>query len=214
MNIDNYRFSSITKLTKYLKIAIIICIVVTAISTLSSIGQAQLLSRGSFSPEEGIANDSRERFIGLVEIFVNLISFIIFGKWVIQANQNVRSLGASELSITPGWAFGFFFVPILSLFKPFQAMKELWQASHNPTDWRNTTIDSILSIWWTFHIFSRILGSILFRISLNADTIESLKLVTYLSIFSAVIDIPLYFISISLTNRIALAQHALRRDEI
>ena len=39
---------------------------------------------------------------------------------------------ADHESFTPGWSVGWFFVPIMNPWKPFQAMREIWQASAEP----------------------------------------------------------------------------------
>ena len=44
-------------------------------------------------------------------------------------NCNVRALGANDLSISPGWSAGWFFVPFANLVKPFVAVREIWNAS-------------------------------------------------------------------------------------
>lgn len=44
-----------------------------------------------------------------------------------RANANLRALGVEELEYTPGWCAGWWFVPIMNLFKPYGATKNLSQ---------------------------------------------------------------------------------------
>ena len=68
-----------------------------------------------------------------------------------RANRNARAFGA-PLSNSPGWAAGWFFVPIAFWWKPYYAMKEIWQGSDpdpavNPLQAR---VSALLPWWWTY----------------------------------------------------------------
>ena len=75
--------------------------------------------------------------IGLVYLAytaVFVVSIVLVAMWIHRAHANLREAGVDGLEFTPGWAVGWFFVPIAQLFKPFQAMRELWAAMrHKPT---------------------------------------------------------------------------------
>ena len=64
--------------------------------------------------------------------------------WIHRANHNARQLGADDMRFTPGWAVGWYFVPIAWFWKPYQAMKEIWLASANPSDWRGRPVSPLL----------------------------------------------------------------------
>jgi len=68
--------------------------------------------------------------------------------WIHRANYNARALGATGLKMTPGWAVGWYFVPIAWFWKPYQAMKEIWQASIDPKHWWRQGGSPLLSWWW------------------------------------------------------------------
>lgn len=126
----NYTFREIDGPTKFLKVLLGLGVVMAVVSLFSSVMQAELLSRGSFTEAEGQSNDSREQIIELFQLALYLFTVVIFGRWIVRANKNVRAFGADGLRITPGWAVGYFFVPIINLWRPYQAMKDLWRASH------------------------------------------------------------------------------------
>ena len=67
--------------------------------------------------------------VGLLQLPVVLTTGIVFLMWIHRANRNARGLGAEGMTFTPGWSVGWYFIPIANLWKPFQAMKEIWQAS-------------------------------------------------------------------------------------
>ena len=60
----------------------------------------------------------------------------------------------APLSNSPGWAAGWFFVPIVYLWKPYYAMKEIWQGSDpDPTvDAFNAPVSPLLPLWWWMYL--------------------------------------------------------------
>jgi hypothetical protein len=76
------------------------------------------------SDSEVESNDTRQAWIGYGFLAVFIITGIVFLKWIHAANRNARAMGAQGLRFSPGWALGYYFVPVLSLWKPYQAMKE------------------------------------------------------------------------------------------
>jgi len=78
-------------------------------------------------------NGDRHLFIGLGLLGIQLTTSILFLMWIYRANSNARQLGAQGMKFSPGWSVGFYFIPILWFWKPYQAMKEIWQASKAPS---------------------------------------------------------------------------------
>ena len=68
--------------------------------------------------------------------------------WIHRANYNARQLGAADLDFSPGWAVGWYFVPVAWFWKPYQVMKEIWRASASPKDWRLQGGSPLLVWWW------------------------------------------------------------------
>ena len=204
----NYTFREIDGLTKFLKLLLILGAVLAVVSLFSSLMQAELLSRENFTEEEGQANDARETLIGFAQLGVYLFTVVIFSCWIVRANKNVRALGAGGLRITPGWAVGYFFVPIVNLWRPYQAMSDLWRASRNPGSWVATAAGAILPAWWTLWLAANILGQASFRASMAAKTLEAVQVATYLQAASQVADIPLCLVAMALVAQIASAQEA------
>ena len=86
--------------------------------------------------------------LGVAEITIWLITSILVLNWIHRANHNARQLGATDLRFTPGWAIGWYFVPIAWFWKPYQAMTEIWRASRNPLDWRGESASPLMLWWW------------------------------------------------------------------
>src|SRR5262249_39937269 len=66
------------------------------------------------NPEEFTAADRVQAVIGLLQMFVFVITAIAFLIWFHRAHRNAAHLGAKGLTFTPAWAVGWFFIPIMN----------------------------------------------------------------------------------------------------
>jgi hypothetical protein len=136
------------------------------------------LAMGLLSVVEAIADVDLEREVGgpaelavglaylaagLVALPATIATIVAFCIWVHRANKNARALGAQQMQFTPGWCVGWFFIPIMNLFKPYQAVKEIYQASEPAAsflDWRLARVPALLGVWWGIWIASNILSNV------------------------------------------------------
>lgn len=166
-------FINSESLTKWVKWFLYIQVAVAIVSLISGNMEYQLLSayeNGVYTSQEkavadGEANDARQGIIGMVYLAVFIISGIMILKWIYRANYNARQLGAKDMKFTPGWSVGWYFIPIFTLWKPYQAMKEIWKASSNPDNWSEAKASSILPWWWFFWLANSFLGQAVMRMS-------------------------------------------------
>jgi uncharacterized protein DUF4328 len=76
-----------------------------------------------------------------------LATVIVWCIWQHHTQVNAVVLSGGGLHFTPGWAVGWWFIPIANLWKPFQTVRELWKASHGG-GWRTIATWSLLGWWW------------------------------------------------------------------
>lgn len=114
--------------------------------------------------------------LALVYLGVLSVNFVIFvgaviavAMWIHRGHRNLHEARIAGLKFSPGWAVGWYFVPIALYFKPFQAMRELWTASHNRADSLSAPAPGNLGMWWTFWIIGSILGNLSFRMGGTVD---------------------------------------------
>ena len=134
---------------------------------------------------------------------------VAFLTWIYRANLNCRGFGAQNMRYTPGWAVGYYFIPFLNLFRPYQVMREIWQVSQNPADWEAQPVSPVLGWWWTAWLTSGVLGHILFRIAMSADSVEDLRLATQVSISASCVGLVLCVCAAFLVNSIGRRQEHL-----
>lgn len=198
-------------LTSFVVIMLWVSLGFEVVSILSDFGQMSLLG-GTYTEAEGAANDSRQSVIGVAYLGVFIVTGIAFLKWIHRANVNCRGFGAQGMKFTPGWSVGYFFIPFLNLVRPYQAMKEIWKVSQNPSGWQSASTSSLLGWWWALWLISGFLGQIVFRTSMNATTIDQLQASTGLSIVSSFVGIPLCLVAINLIKTIAGIQERLVKN--
>ncbi len=209
---NNYKDS--TNLTKWVRYMLYAQIVVALIAIASNFLEYQLLSdyqNGVYTSQEkavadGEASDQRQQMVGLIYLAVFIISGFLILRWIHRANYNARQLGAKDMKFTPGWSIGYYFIPILTLWKPFQAMKEIWKASHYPNNWSNEKAGSILELWWFLWIVSNMLGQAVFRMSTGAEELQELMDLNIITQILDALGIPLALVTLSIINSIYKAQ--------
>ena len=203
-------FKSSESLTKWIRYVLYAQILIAILSIIFGILEYQLLS----GYQEGVYASLKEAFadgevaiqllqgIGIASLIAFVASAVLILKWIYRANYNARQLGAQNMTYTPAWSIGYYFIPIFNLWKPYQAMKEIWMASKNPLDWRFTKISPILPIWWALWIISNLLNQSIFRLSASAEELPELMNLNIMSQVSNVLDIPLAIVTLAIVNGI------------
>lgn len=150
--------------------------------------------------EAAKANDLREQIISIIYLIAYIISGITFIMWFRRAYYNLH-LKVKNLSSTEGWAAGCWFVPFVNLYRPYQIMKELYEETKKYIVGKDESsqVDlttKFLGIWWTLWIINGILGQIIFRLSMHADTLPKIMTTTTLNIISGVIGVGLGIVTL------------------
>jgi Domain of unknown function (DUF4328) len=206
--INEFRKSE--SLTKWVRYMLYTQVIIAVISIISGYFEYQLLTdfqNGVYTSQElaiadAEASDQRQSLIGIAYLIVFIVSGFLILRWIHRANYNARQLGAENMTFTPGWSIGYYFIPILTLWKPYQAMKEIWKASKIPTDWEVAGTSSILPIWWTLWLISGFLGQTILRLTMSAEELPELLNVNMITQTSNVLDIPLALVTLAIVNSI------------
>lgn len=135
--------------------------VLSAVYVVYSWDMAKSMSQGvnPFVSAFGILNDEiYYTYMGMsygisILFILNVIFFCIW------TNRSMKNAWATpgfgfKPSMTPGWAVGWYFIPIMQFFRPLEGMKEIWERT-----FRGQANGSILTLWWT----TWIIGSLIQR---------------------------------------------------
>ncbi|MGI8669037.1 MAG: DUF4328 domain-containing protein [Aridibacter sp.] len=105
--------------------------------------------------------------LSLIEIPLRIVTVVFFLMWLHRAYKNLLALKAQHLEFSPGWAVGWWFIPLANLVKPFQVVRELWNESDPEFDEEFGFLASdlgtpaIIGFWWATFLIS----GIIFRVS-------------------------------------------------
>jgi hypothetical protein len=138
----------------------------------------------------------------LLGLVVYITTAVVFCLWTHRANRNARALGATQMKFTPGWAVGWYFIPIANLWKPRQVMREIWHASENPSAGPNDTTPTLVSNWWTLWLVTNLLGQVAFRYGLSATTPKDAMASEVFSLVSDFVQIGLCIVAVKMIKTI------------
>jgi hypothetical protein len=116
----------------------------------------RVIAHESYARSELAAIDQRTRIVVLASEGLELACAVLFCFFMPRANRSVRAMGAHPLKFSPRWAAGVFFVPLLNLVAPYQAMKELWQGGDPQWDFLSWQKPLPWSFpwWWATYLLA------------------------------------------------------------
>ncbi|MHA7819457.1 MAG: DUF4328 domain-containing protein [Erythrobacter sp.] len=85
---------------------------------------------------------------GLIGYLAFVPSVVIVMIWVYRAHSNLHRAGLSGLNYTPSWATFSFLVPVMNLFVPFRAMRELANRSAGEPEELAEADNQDVFAWW------------------------------------------------------------------
>lgn len=98
----------------------------------------------------------------LVYLLFAAVGFVAMLVWFYRATKNARAI-SNGLQTKPGWAVGYFFIPILSLFRPYRTMSEIWRSAMSPLSWKVLHDPITLRLWWGGWLVGALAGSLAAR---------------------------------------------------
>jgi len=133
-------------------------------------GYAMTSPGQAFIEEDVRASDLGVGLSSLLYLLALLVGGFLALKWLYRVSRNAHAF-ARGLTISPPWAVGWFFVPIASLWKPYEAISEAWQATERPAAWRTVRKPGFLGWWWAAWLISNLLGSLTNTVSRVTDDV-------------------------------------------
>ena len=137
------------------------------------------------------ANDSRQGIVSLLYLSTFMFTVIAFLMWQHRIRKNADYVGVNGLRFSVAGVIGWWFVPIMNIFRPYQVMKEMWQSNYHGVneqpEWRDLAVSGLLGWWWGLFLVGGWLRNIAGIISRRSDTIDSLITAGWIDIVSFVI---------------------------
>jgi hypothetical protein len=150
----------------------------------------------------------------LLQLPVMIASTVFIAMWIYRSAHNIRSIvGARQMAFTPGWAVGWFFIPFANLWKPYQAMKEIWSRSFSKDPkWEVTTW--LLPLWWFLWLIWNSASNISMRLNMRANTLELEAGARISDVVCDAINIVLCLVFLMVVNQLYRQQKARYADAL
>jgi hypothetical protein len=139
-------------------------------------------------------------------------SYILALCWIYRVNANAHSFGSDEMTISPGWSVGWFFIPIANLVFPFRAMNEAWQASHKAAGRHATPGSPLVGWWWGLWIVNGIAASVVYF--LDAEMTYASPERHFFNLAATALGVAGSLVFIQLMSRLDAAQLAAARSSV
>lgn len=119
-------------------------------------------------PEQNLGAVALIGLLGLLSGAISIGTIIVYLLWTHQAAKNVRAFGQQMLEFTPGWAVGWWFIPIANYWLPYKALREIWKASdpetvgassNGGTAWSSRPVGSLFPLWWITYLINGFIGA-------------------------------------------------------
>lgn len=208
------QFRSLTSLSKaivvllWIDIAASVAFVVATLGFMSHV-RGRIAEDGPGARYDDTADlvlaEVAQLLVALVVMLLAITLVVMIGRWIYRAGSNVRHLGAKRLTISPGMAVGWYFVPFANLVMPFRAMREIWLASHDPLGWRMGSV-GVISGWWGFWLLAGLVHGIGQRAYMAVDTLQQLHTTEIISIAGYTLSICANLLFIRVVQGVQRAQ--------
>lgn len=109
-------------------------------------------------------DDALAALIALGQMLAFLIAAVLFLTWTYRAKADGNATGAKGVSFSPAFATWSYFIPLVNLVVPAQAMQELHKTSSGARDWEAESGSGLIWLWWFFWIAGNIAGIVVFRL--------------------------------------------------
>jgi len=90
------------------------------------------------------------QYAGYAQVVVYIALVVLFLRLLYKAVQQAKSFSTPFTYVSPGWAVGYWFVPVMNLYRPFQVVKALFAAcTHEAGPGAKSAVgEQLLGAWW------------------------------------------------------------------
>jgi uncharacterized membrane protein len=202
--------TSVVQVLLALYIAVIVISSISRYMELRVIERVQMVTYSSVDEMQSAmaASDARQSLIAVFVLGAFMVTAIASLRWIYVSAQNAQRVAAGRLSNSPGMSVGWYFVPVATLWKPYQAMVEIWKASKNPSGWSGERRTALLPIWWTLWIVSTYWGYLGARLMSEARDMDDARFASQINFTGNLLDIALCIVFFMLVSEISRFQNS------
>lgn len=175
--------------------------IIALISSYLQYNLLKSLQNNEYVSEQALnANDTREQIVGIVYSIIFITSAVTFIQWFRRAYYNLSI--RTKTNHTDGWAAGSWFVPIISLYRPYQIMKEMWDKTTRLIKEKEAThletTATVIGVWWTLWIISNYIGNYALKSIFKEETLDTFLNSTVADMVMSILGIPLAIVTVTI----------------
>jgi hypothetical protein len=184
------------------------------VSDLYGHAQYSSLPEGAEYSEVFLPSDTLIGLVALAQLGILVAVAVLFLVWVHRINKNLHALSGTAMQFTPGWSVGWFFIPFMNLFKPYQAVKEIWLVSHRSRQplllGEKTAAGQagLVGWWWFSFLLSSFVGRLAWSLGSDVSDVSSYLSALVADAVANGVDAAGYGVTLLLVSRIAAAYAA------
>lgn len=140
---------------------------------------------------------------GAAQIISRIFIILAFCIWINRSCKNAWLLDPPRMKTTPGWAAGYYFIPVLCLWFPYLSMREIRNASYGRSD----KLSALLPLWWFCWIALIVLIGSSQSLIYSATDEHAISTAHKLAIVAAPVNVALNCLTIAVVTAVTLAQN-------
>lgn len=191
-----YEFKDLARLTSVATWVILVYLVLDVLASAGMLIQDSTVGADALGPVA---------FLVLAYVAALIVCVCVVGRWIYVASANAHTM-RDDMTISPGWAVGWYFVPIANLFKPLQAMKEIWFTTHESNGGYEERAPALVGWWWGLWIVNMILENVSFRLDMMGAAVPS----DVVGLISAAVNVPLCIVLVMMMREMSSSQRYAR----
>lgn len=132
---------------------------------------------------------------------------VLFFVWLNRSCKNAWMIDREgrDMSITPGWAVGWYFIPFAFWWKPVQSMREIVNASFG-----RRALAFVVPMWWGASVIETLAGVVYGQ--LEYDTVEQMRNVFEFEVGFGIVSVVQILFEVWLMVRLTRQQMRLQAD--
>jgi len=158
------------RLVVFLSVASAVALIVSDLNTMTFIQRVQDSTYRSQSALNAAAAtvDGWTAMTNTIFFIIFVWSAIVIGRWTYRAMANVRSSGLTT-SVSPGWAVGWYFIPVAFLWMPFRGLAQIWRGSHGHEPTGDALLPGAMRVWWAAFLLTNFAARLASTLSETED---------------------------------------------
>lgn len=182
-------------------------------ATLNRVLDGESVSTGDRDMAEGLYASGK-----LLQAMLMLAIGPFFIWWTRRATCNVAALGAESPTFSPGWAIGWWFIPIANWFQPLRVLNQAWRASdpnavlQGGAAWRKARLTPLIPTWWVaYQVFSTLWSASVSAMDAENQTAQQQSDLVALGIVSDVLMLVAAALAVAVVVTLTKRQDAANR---